>query len=473
MRLSYLLEGTDVLSDYYDREIADVTDTTARLKKSCAFVCVEGCTVDGHTLCKMACKGGATAVITERDIGCPLQVIVRDTKKAYALMCKRFFGNACDTLALIGVTGTNGKTSVAFIIKDILESLGERCGVIGTLGAVFEGETFGTAYTTPCPYELHKIFKEFKERGVRYCVVEASSQALSQGRLYGVCFSVGVFTNLTRDHLDYHKSLENYRDSKRLLFSLCKTAVINGDDENGAYMVSGAAGKAVTYGKGVGCDVKAEKITLMPSSVSFEVFGRKVEISLPGEFSVYNSLAAVTALSAAGIDFFKALSSLDAVNTVKGRMELLNTNTDFKVFIDFAHTEDGIKKVLAAAREFTKGNIITVFGCGGNRDSGKRRLMGKAAAKLSQILVITSDNPRSEKPFDIIEEIYCGAKDNCGKIALSEDRREAIALALCCAKKDDTVMLLGKGHEQYQIIGNKKIRFDEREIVKSLLKKGV
>lgn len=473
MRLSYLLSESETLSDYYDREILDVTNTTDRLKKSCAFVCVEGETVDGHTLCKMACKGGAAAVITERDIGCPLQVIVRDTKKTYALMCKRFFGCACDELNLIGITGTNGKTSVAFIIKDILESLGEGCGVIGTLGAFFGDEVIKTDYTTPCPYELHGILKKFKERGAHFCAIEASSQALCQSRLYGIEFCAGIFTNLTRDHLDYHKSLENYKESKRLLFSLCKTSVINGDDENGAYMANGAAGNIITYGKSEGCDVKAENITLLQEGVSFEVFGRKAKVSLPGEFSVYNSLAAVTALSAVGVDFFKALSALASVNTVKGRMEFLNTNTEFKVFIDFAHTEDGMKKVLAAARKFTKGNIITVFGCGGNRDSGKRRLMGEAAARLSQILVITSDNPRCEKPYDIIEEIYSGAKGNCERIALLEDRRAAIALALHCAKKGDTVMLLGKGHEQYQIIGNRKIRFDEREIVKSLLEMGV
>lgn len=473
MRLSYLLKGVEVLNDFSDREIFDVTNTTERVKNGCAFVCVKGNTVDGHELYLQALRCGAAAVITERNLYCPEQVIVRDTKKAYALMCKGFFENAGDTIHTVGVTGTNGKTSVSYIIKSILEALGERCSAVGTLGAVADGENIPCAYTTPCAYEIHRIFKLLKDKGIDYCVSEASSQALSQERLYGISFDVGVFTNLTRDHLDYHKSFENYRESKKKLLFSCKTAVLNGDDENAAFMANGLKCKIITYGKNGNNMLRAENIALFGDGAEFTVNGEKARINIPGEFSVYNALAAVAAVSALGFDLKSAVAALEKAKPVRGRLERINTNTDFNVIIDFAHTEDGIKQVLSAARSFTDGKIITVFGCGGNRDSGKRSFMGETAARLSETVIITSDNPRFEEPYGIMEQIYKGASGNCERIALIAERRTAIALALRHAKKGDTVMLLGKGHEQYQIVGNKKIRFDERETVNSLLKKGV
>lgn len=470
MRLSELLSNADVLSNFSDREITDVTDTTHRLKKGCAFVCIKGNTVDGHRLYKKALEAGAAAIIAQENLETPLAVKVQDTKKAYALMCKAFFGNACDRLSLIGVTGTNGKTSVSFMIKGILRELSVECGLFGTLGC-FTDECLITGLTTPCPYELHKMFKALENKGIRYCVLEASSQALHQQRLYGITFDVGVFTNLTRDHLDYHKSLNNYKACKKLLFKSSKKAVVNGDDENAAYISEGFSGDILTYGKG-DCDLKATDIRVYSGKTEFLVSGIKAAVNTPGEFSVYNSLAALGAVSLLGFPLEEAARALLNVMPVKGRLERLSLNTDFSVILDYAHTPDGLKNAIEAVKSTSSGRVISVFGCGGERDRGKRPIMGFLASRLSDIVIITSDNPRGENAEAIIEDIYEGAKRNEGFYALIPSRRDGIAFALKCARRNDTVLLLGKGHEKYQLIGGKRYEFDEEKTVKSILKKG-
>ncbi len=470
MRLSELLRNAEVLKDFSDREITDVTDTTARLKKGCAFVCIRGNTTDGHLLFKKALEAGAASIITQTPLGIPEEIVVRDTKKTYALMCKAFFGSSCDRLTLIGVTGTNGKTSVSYIIKGLLEAFGIKCGVSGTLGCCTD-ECIFTGLTTPCPYELHKMFRDLEEKGVRYCVLEASSQALHGERLYGINFAVGVFTNLTRDHLDYHKTWENYRESKKKLFSSCEKAVVNGDDESSRYMTKGFSGEIITYGKECG-DLIAEDIKCFKGGVCFKTSGYNAVFNTPGEFSVYNCLAAVGALCALGFPLKNTVESLKGVLPVNGRLQRLSLETGFSVIIDYAHTPDGVKNAISAIREETCGRVITVFGCGGERDRGKRPLMGALASQLSDVVIITSDNPRKENPDSIIDDIYEGAKCGCKLSALVPLRKDAIALALKHASFGDSVLLLGKGHEKYQQIGDVKYEFDEEETVKSILKKG-
>lgn len=470
MRLSELLRNAEVLKDFSDREITDVTDTTARLKKGCAFVCISGNTTDGHLLFKKALEAGAAAIITQAPLGIAEEVVVRDTKKTYALMCKAFFGSSCDRLSLIGVTGTNGKTSVSYIIKGLLESFGVRCGISGTLGCCAD-ECIFTGLTTPCPYELHKMFKLLEEKEIKHCVLEASSQALHQERLYGINFTVGVFTNLTRDHLDYHKSKENYEECKRKLFSSCEKAVVNGDDESSRRITRDFRGEIITYGKDCG-ELRAKDIQGFSGGVRFNVSGYNAFFCTPGEFSVYNSLAALGAVCALGFPLKEAAESLGFVSPIKGRLQRLSLETDFSVIIDYAHTPDGVKNAISAIREETSGRVITVFGCGGERDRGKRPLMGAFAARLSDVVIITSDNPRKENPDSIIDDIYAGAKDECKLSALVPSRKDAIALALKHASFGDSVLLLGKGHEKYQQIGDVKCEFDEEETVKSILKKG-
>ncbi|MBO5463710.1 MAG: UDP-N-acetylmuramoyl-L-alanyl-D-glutamate--2,6-diaminopimelate ligase [Clostridia bacterium] len=471
MLLSELLKGINILSEYEDREISDVTDKTHKISEGCAFVCVVGARFDGHSFAENAVKEGAKAVIVSRDLGLKEQILVENTREAYAIMCKNLCGCAVDKLTVIGITGTNGKTTTAFVIKDILSSLGIKSGLIGTVKNMVGDREFHTELTTPDPYDMHALFKMMVDDGIKYCVMETSSQAFHQMRLAGIHFETGVFTNLTQDHLDYHGTIEEYKRCKKTLFLNCDKAVINADDETGAYMSDGITAEVKTYGINTPCDYKAENAEFFADRVEYDLNGERVIFNIPGGFSVYNSLCAIGAVCSLGFGFTEVVNAISDASTVKGRLELLKTNTDYGVIIDYAHTPDGLEKALNAVRGFTKGRVITLFGCGGDRDKTKRPKMGRMATDLSDIVVVTTDNPRTEDPDEIIKEILIGTVGSKAEVISITDRSEAIAYALKIAKAGDTILLAGKGHETYQVIGKERVHYDEREVVADILSK--
>lgn len=470
MLLSELLKGLNVLSPYEDREISDVTDKTHKISEGCAFVCVVGARFDGHTFAQSALENGAKAVIVSKDLGLKEQILVENPREAYAIMCRNLFGNAVSKLTVIGITGTNGKTTTAFVVKDILKAMGIESGLIGTVKNMVGNKEFYTELTTPDPYDMHGLFKMMVDDGIKYCVMETSSQAFHQMRLAGIHFATGVFTNLTQDHLDYHGTIEEYKACKKMLFFNCDKAVVNADDEASAYMVDGVDCEYKTYGLKKAAFYKAENAELYSDRVEYNLNGERVVFAIPGDFSVYNSLCAIGAVCSLGFDIPQVVSAISKADSVKGRLELLKTNTSYGVIIDYAHSPDGLEKAINAVRGFTKGRVITVFGCGGDRDKTKRPKMGRVATDLSDVVVVTTDNPRTENPEEIIKEILIGTVGSKADVVTVTDRTEAIKHALSLAKPGDTVLLAGKGHETYQVIGKERVHYDEREVVAEILK---
>ncbi len=471
MKLSMLLEDVNFLSPIIDTEITDVTDKSGNVSNGCAFVCVKGARFDGHTVAEAMLEAGAAVVITERDLGLKNQVVVDNTRQAYALMCKNLFGRSVDKLKVVGITGTNGKTTTAFVIKDILKELGVESGLIGTVKNMVGEKSFHTELTTPDPYDMHKLFKLMVDDGIRFCVMETSSQAFHQKRLAGIHFDVGVFTNLTQDHLDYHGTIEEYRKCKKELFLNCDVAVLNGDDEASSYMREGISVPFYYYSVNNFSDFKANNISLYSDRVEYDLAEERIIFHIPGDFSVYNSLAAISAVRMLGYADKDVAQAIKNAGSVSGRLEVLKTNTDFSVIIDYAHSPDGLEKAINAVRGFTKGRVITLFGCGGDRDKTKRPKMGSIAARLSDVVVITTDNPRTEIPEEIIKDILEGTKIGNAEIIVVTDRSDAIAKAISIAEADDSILLAGKGHETYQVIGKERVHYDEREVVANILNK--
>ncbi len=473
MKLSQLLQGIEILSDYNDVEVTDVTQDSRTVTNGSLFVCVKGNTFDGHSVAAEMIEKGAVAVICEKDLEIENQVIVKDSRAVFSPICANFYGNPADKLKLIGLTGTNGKTTTTFLIKQILENMGKKVGLIGTVQNMVGSEIYPAKFTTPDPHELQKLFSLMVKAGCEYCVMEVSSQALAQGRVNGIHFLVGAFTNLTQDHLDYHKTWENYFNAKRILFENCDIAVTNADDKNGLKIVDGLPCKTITYAVNTNnADYVAKNVRFLPNGVEYELvcdnIGR-VHCSIPGRFSVYNSLCAASVALALGVGFVDVLNSVPKCNGVKGRIEVVPTNKDFTIIIDYAHSPDGLENIILSLKEIAKGRVVTVFGCGGDRDKTKRPLMGKIAAELSDFCVVTSDNPRSENPSAIIEDILEGMKNASTPYEVVENRKEAIRYAIEHAKKDDIILLAGKGHETYQILPTGTIHFDEREVVAEIL----
>ena len=374
---------------------------------------------------------------------------------------------------ITAITGTNGKTTTTFLIKQILENVGKKVGLIGTVQNMVGSEVYPAHYTTPDPHELQSLFRKMVDANCEYCVMEVSSQALAQGRVKGIHFLIGAFTNLTQDHLDYHKTWENYFNAKRILFENCDIAVTNVDDKNGLKIVENLPCKVVTYAvDNINSDYTAKNVSFSSNGVKYELVGDKigrVVCPIPGRFSVYNSLCAATVALALGVDFEDTLIAIGKSNGVKGRIEVVPTNTDYTVIIDYAHSPDGLENIISSLKEIAKGRVVTLFGCGGDRDKTKRPKMGKIAADLSDFCVVTSDNPRSENPSEIIKDILEGMKDSKTPYVVVENRKEAITWALHNAQKDDIILLAGKGHETYQILPTGTIHFDEREVVAEVL----
>lgn len=474
MKLSEILRGIEVLGSYNDVEVADITQDSRLVKEGSLFVCVKGSVFDGHTVAKEMLDNGAAAVVVERDLGLDNQIVVKNSRAVFSPICANFFGNPADKLKLIGLTGTNGKTTTTFLIKQILENVGKKVGLIGTVQNMIGEEIYPAKYTTPDPYELQKLFSQMVKADCEYCVMEVSSQALAQGRVNGLRFAVGAFTNLTQDHLDYHKTWENYFESKRILFKNSDIAVTNADDQNGLEII-----KELQFDKVVTYAVDKNDATYVAKNVKFKSNGVEYELvgdmigrcncPIPGRFSVYNSLCAASCALALGIGFDDVLSAISKSNGVKGRIEVVPTNRDFTIIIDYAHSPDGLENIITSLKEIAKGRVVTLFGCGGDRDKTKRPKMGKIAAELSDFCVVTSDNPRSENPSEIIKDILVGMEGITTPYKVVENRKEAIAYAIKNAQTDDIILLAGKGHETYQILPTGTIHFDEREAVAEIL----
>ena len=475
MKLSEVLKGIEVKNEYEEREVLEVTADSRNVEEGYLFVCVKGASFDGHNVAAEMLEKGAVAVVTERDLGLENQILVDDSRACLSPICANFFGNPADKLKIIGLTGTNGKTTTTFLIKQILENVGKKVGLIGTVQNMVGSEVFPAHYTTPDPHELQSLFRKMVDAGCEYCVMEVSSQALAQGRVNGVPFLIGAFTNLTQDHLDYHKTWENYFNSKRILFENCEIAVTNLDDEYGLEIVRDLPCKVRTYAlDNTKADYTAKNITFSASGVKYELvcdnIGR-VYCPVPGRFSVYNSLCAAAIALELGLDFKEVLVAISKSNGVKGRIEVVPTDTDYTIIIDYAHSPDGLENIISSLREIAEGRVVTLFGCGGDRDKTKRPKMGKIAAELSDFCVVTSDNPRSENPTAIIEDILEGMKETKTPYKVVENRKEAIRWAMENAEKNDIILLAGKGHETYQILPSGTIRFDEREVVSEILNK--
>ncbi len=474
MKLSKLIDNSDVKNNFEDVEINNVTDKTDDISESCAFVCIRGRSFDGHNAAEKAVEKGAAVVITEKDLKIKNQVIVDNTRKIYAKMCSALLGNSHKKLKIIGITGTNGKTTTAYLIKDILEKSGHKTGMTGTVKYAVSDRQYNADRTTPEPKELHTLFKEMADAGCEYAVMEVSSMALEQMRVYGIEFEAAVFTNLTQDHLDYHITMENYLASKKILFSQCKNAIINYDDNYSGEILSCCSCPVLTYSAKMDeADYTAKNIRLGNEGVCYELVGSgfigRAGVKTPGMFSVYNSMAAAVCCKVLGIDLNNSLEIISASCSAPGRCEVVKTDTPYTIIIDYAHTPDALENIISSVRGFCRGRIITVFGCGGDRDKSKRPVMGRVASQLSDIVIVTSDNPRTEDPQEIIKDILNGI--NKKKQIYSEvSRREAVKKAMKLAAENDIIILAGKGHETYQIFNEDKTEFDERKIIFEILK---
>lgn len=477
MKLSELLSGIVYECNTLPGEdIHLVTDDSRKVCPGSLFVCYAGEKSDGHDYAEAAAKSGCCAVVAERQTEAKVpHIIVKDSRAVYPLICANFFGNPAKKMKLVGVTGTNGKTTTTFLIKHILEQNGHKSGLIGTIQNMAGDAILPSHFTTPEPFELHSLFKTMYENGCEYVVMEVSSQALAQHRAEGLHFAAAVFTNLTQDHLDYHKTMENYLKAKQMLFKICDKGIINIDDPNAPDMINAAECKVLTYSaKDMNADYTARNIRMRSDGVDYEIVGMgiigRVMIGIPGSFSVMNSLSAIACSVSLGLPLKGVIDALKTTRGVKGRIEVVPTGRDFTVIIDYAHTPDALEKILNVINGFKKGRLVALFGCGGDRDKTKRPIMGKIAAELADYMVVTSDNPRTEQPAAIIEDILEGVKGTKTPYKVIENRKEAIAYALKNAQKDDIILLAGKGHEDYQVLGKEKIHFDEREVIAEILK---
>lgn len=474
MKLHTLLHGI-VLTQVADIEITSITSDSRKVTDGSLFVCIKGNNFDGHDVAKEMLEKGAEAIICEHDLGLDKQIIVENTRIAYPHICANWFGRPDKKLKIIGVTGTNGKTTITTVLKQVLSYCGKKVGLIGTSQNEIGDKVLHTERTTPEPYDLFELYAQMVDEGCEYVVMEVSSQALEQHRIGPVHFSAAIFTNLTQDHLDVHGTMENYYQAKKLIFKVCDFAIINADDEAGRrYFVEIDCPKYSYSIENCG-DYYADCIKLSASGSTFWFSdGTKtnhVDFSMPGYFNVSNITAVIACCERLGFQVNIVIEAVAKCKGVKGRAEIIPTGRDFTVMCDYAHTPDALENVLPNVREFTEGRLICLFGCGGNRDNKKRPLMAKAAAKYSDFLIVTSDNPRNENPNDIINEVLTGLKDTNVPYVTIPDRREAIYYALKNAKKGDIIVLAGKGHEDYQILAAaEKIHFDEREVVADGLK---
>jgi UDP-N-acetylmuramoyl-L-alanyl-D-glutamate--2,6-diaminopimelate ligase len=476
MNLLDLLDSIEysVLQGSSEIEVNHIAYDSRKVEKGDLFVCITGFQTDGHGYAKKAVENGAIAILCEKAIeGIPTDITIiqtDNTRKAIAMISSNFYHHPSEEMNVIGVTGTNGKTTTTYLMKSILDKIGHKVGVIGTIENRIGEKVIPTERTTPESLELQALLRQMKEEEVTDVVMEVSSHSLDLHRVDGIRYRVGIFTNLTQDHLDYHKTMENYKKAKSLLFQRCEGSVINVDDPAGEYMVEQSKGKVLTFGIENKADLQAEEIHISADGVHFVLeYNTKrypVMIHTPGRFSIYNALGAIGASLLLGIDMDTIIKGLAENSGVSGRFQRVKSKRGYHAIVDYAHTPDGLENILNTAKEFVEGRVITVFGCGGDRDRTKRPIMGEIAGNLSDYCVITSDNPRTEDPVAILADVEQGVKKTGCDYVKFVDRREAICHAVEYAKEGDIVIIAGKGHETYQIFPDKTIHFDDVEEVR-------
>ena len=484
MELGRLLDGIEVLAAAAEPglEIRGVQYDSRNIAPGELFVAISGYQTDGHRFIEKAKQAGAAAVVCERvpETEIPY-ILVPSSRAALAQLGANWFGRPAEKMVMLGVTGTNGKTTSTYRLKHILEKTrGARVGLIGTIQNMIGDEVLPTERTTPESFELQRLFAQMLEAGCTHVVMEVSSHALALHRADAIFFRVGAFSNLTEDHLDFHRTMEEYCRAKALLFTRCETGCVNADDPYAAQITQNASCRVLRYAvEDDRAELTAKNVRLRPDRVEFEAVtggeSCRMELGIPGLFSVYNALCVTQMALALGVGLQEIAASLKTARGVKGRAEVVPTpGKDYTVLIDYSHTPDSLEKILKTVRGFCKGRILAVFGCGGDRDPIKRPIMGRIGAQLSDLCIITSDNPRTEDPNAIIAQIAGGAREIPGaKIKILENRPAAIAWAMAQAGKDDVIVLCGKGHETYQEVGHEKLHMDEREIVASVLENEV
>ena len=462
-------------------EISKIESDSREVTSGSLFVCIPGYTVDGHDFAEQAVQQGAVALVSEKELSVSVPVIlVRDAHRALAELANCFYQHPTKSFSLIGITGTNGKTTVSHLIEQIHRDKKQTTGLIGTINMKIADEEFETKNTTPEPLLLQKQFARMRDRHVHTAVMEVSSHALTLGRVRGCDYDIAVFTNLTQDHLDYHGTMEEYRQAKGLLFSQLgntydtgrkKVAVLNADDDASLQYEKMTSAYVLRYGIDNDADIRAEEISFSANGTRFRLITpediRDVKLMLTGKFSVYNALAAIAACLANGLELDHILNSLEKISGVPGRFELVDEGQQFPVIVDYAHTPDSLENVLLTVKEMAEGNVFAVVGCGGDRDRTKRPLMAKIATELADTAVLTSDNPRSEDPERILDDMVEGVKGHYIRIS---DRAEAIQHAITHAVDGDVVLIAGKGHETYQIVGDQVLDFDDRQIARQAIK---
>ena len=492
MTFQSLLDGAEFLSQSGNPDVSGVEYDSRRVKPGCAFVAMRGETSDGNRFIDQAIQAGAVAVITDSPTENPREgvawALVPHGRRALARVSENFYKRPAERIAITGITGTNGKSTTAFLVEAILAAAGRKSALIGTIEYHVAGRTYPAPHTTPEALDLARLFSEALGQGATDAVMEVSSHALAQQRIYGVPFDVAVFTNLTRDHLDYHQTMDEYFAAKRVLFEGCGTdaprvAVTNLDDEYGVKLAEFSRKRSLmvlTYGWERG-DFHAEKVDITPRGTRFDLVGPREKIpvfsSLIGRVNVYNIVAAAAACSARGCSSQAVANGIGSLTHVPGRFERVECGQPFTVVVDYAHTDDALRILTSLAREFVMRNggsskVITTFGCGGDRDRAKRPLMGEAAGRGSDFVVLTSDNPRSEDPRAVINDALVGLQKTGVKYSVEADRRKAIALAIAEARPGDIVLLAGKGHEKVQVTREGSHPFDDVEVAREVLKAG-
>ncbi len=463
-----------------DIEISDIIYDSRKIVKNSAFVCLEGSAIDGHDFIDEAMKKGAVTIIAQKDINIPgvTLILVKNTRAFLAEMSANFFDHPAKKLTTIGITGTKGKTTTSFMIKSILENSNIKTGLIGTIGVVIGDKTIQLDNTTPESYEIQKYLSKMVESGCRYAVLEASSIGLKTHRLDGFDFDYGIFTNFSRDHIgdNEHKSMEEYLECKGMLFRKCKVGFLNADDKNYSLVIKNHTCKIKTFGFNSNADYTARNMELVNENgnvgIKFNFCGdlelKDIYIPIPGKFNVYNALAAASVCSFINVPKENIKKGLE-LSKVKGRVEPVKISNDYSLFIDYAHNAVSMENILETLREYRPSRLITLFGAGGNRPKIRRYEMGEMSGKLSDLSVITSDNPRFENPMEIIEDIKKGINKTSGKYTVIPDRKDAIRYCIANAKKGDIIVLAGKGHENYQEIKGVKYPLDERTIISDII----
>lgn len=479
MKLGDLLEGV-ALSDWAvspDTEITSVSYDTRTIESGCLFVAMSGYKTDGHKYIDQALEKGAAAVLCQyRPEGEGPYLVCEDSRAALAVISANWFSHPQRGMKLLGVTGTNGKTTTTYLLKEVLERcLGAKVGLIGTNRNMIGNESYPACRTTPESYEMQELLRAMADAGCTHVVMEVSSHALVMNRVDTLHFAAGIFTNLTVDHLDFHKTMEEYRAAKERLFARCDLAVLNLDDEAGRYYAQRVKCPVLTYSENKNeADLSAKNIRLFPERVEFEALTAdaicRVRLPIPGGFSIYNALGVLTCALGLGISLPVAAQSLAHVKGVKGRIEVVPVPAPFTVLIDYAHTPDALENILTTVRDLTANRVICMFGCGGDRDRSKRPIMGSIAADLADMVIVTDDNPRSEPPMNIIGDILRGMEGRSTPCTVKSDRRAAIRYALGLGQPGDVILLAGKGHETYQEIQGVQTHLDEREEIQDFFK---